>query len=55
MTDVEMHLQQLRQVFELKTKYKLYANWKWCISCAPEIPVLGGYVSTEGVPADPEN
>ncbi|GMF24445.1 unnamed protein product [Phytophthora fragariaefolia] len=33
---------------------KLYANLKKCIFCAPEIPVLGSYVSTEGVRAGPE-
>ncbi|GMF31863.1 unnamed protein product [Phytophthora fragariaefolia] len=54
MTDVEMHLQHLRQVFEVMRENKLYANLKKCIFCAPEIPVLGSYVSTEGVRADPE-
>ncbi|KAE9332909.1 hypothetical protein PF008_g14710 [Phytophthora fragariae] len=54
MTDVEMHLQHLRQVFEVMRENKLYANLKKCIFCAPEIPVLGSYVSTEGVHADPE-
>ncbi|KAG3112473.1 hypothetical protein PI124_g21666 [Phytophthora idaei] len=33
---------------------KLYANLKKCIFCAPEIPVLGSYVSKEGIRADPE-
>ncbi|GMF53816.1 unnamed protein product [Phytophthora fragariaefolia] len=33
---------------------KLYANLKKCIFCAPEIPVLGSYVSRNGVRADPE-
>ncbi|KAL4092919.1 hypothetical protein PRIC1_011908 [Phytophthora ramorum] len=54
MTDVEMHLQHLRQVFEVMRENQLYANLKKCIFCAPEIPVLGSYVSTEGVRADPE-
>ncbi|GMG15296.1 unnamed protein product [Phytophthora fragariaefolia] len=54
MTDVEMHLQHLRQVFEVMRENKLYAIPKKCIFCAPEIPVLGSYVSTEGVRADPE-
>ncbi|KAE9046611.1 hypothetical protein PR002_g1561 [Phytophthora rubi] len=54
MMDVEMHLQHLRQVFEATRENKLYANLKKCIFCAPEIPVLGSYVSTEGVRADPE-
>ncbi|GMF14899.1 unnamed protein product [Phytophthora fragariaefolia] len=33
---------------------KLYANLKKCIFCAPEIPVLGCYVSRNGVRADSE-
>ncbi|KAE9313079.1 hypothetical protein PR003_g19591 [Phytophthora rubi] len=33
---------------------KLYANLKKCVFCAPEIPVLGFYVSKNGVRADPE-
>ncbi|GMF27011.1 unnamed protein product [Phytophthora fragariaefolia] len=33
---------------------KLYANPKKCVFCAPEIPVLGCYVSKDGVRADPE-
>ncbi|GMF45674.1 unnamed protein product [Phytophthora fragariaefolia] len=33
---------------------KLYANLKKCIFCAPEIQVLGCYVSRNGVRADPE-
>ncbi|KAE8954142.1 hypothetical protein PR002_g32167 [Phytophthora rubi] len=33
---------------------KLYANLKKCVFCAPEIPVLGCYVSKSGVRADPE-
>ncbi|KAE9346791.1 hypothetical protein PF008_g8114 [Phytophthora fragariae] len=54
MTDVEMHLQHMRQVFEVMRENKPYANLKKCIFCAPEIPVLGSYVCTEGVRADPE-
>ncbi|OWY95724.1 polyprotein, partial [Phytophthora megakarya] len=33
---------------------ELYANLKKCNFCAPEIPVLGCYVSKNGVRADPE-
>ncbi|KAE9295985.1 hypothetical protein PF008_g24126 [Phytophthora fragariae] len=33
---------------------KLYANLKKCVFCAPEIPVLGCYISKSGVHADPE-
>ncbi|POM79633.1 Retrovirus Polyprotein, partial [Phytophthora palmivora] len=54
MTEVEVHLIHLRQVFEVMRENKLYANLKNCIFCAPEIPVLGSYVSKEGVRADPE-
>ncbi|OWZ06963.1 LOW QUALITY PROTEIN: reverse transcriptase [Phytophthora megakarya] len=54
MIDVEVHLDHLRQVFEEMRENKLYANLKKCIFCAPEIPVLGSYVSKEGVRADPE-
>ncbi|KAE8894948.1 hypothetical protein PF003_g21049 [Phytophthora fragariae] len=49
-----MHLQHLRQVFEVMRESKLYANLKKWIFCAPDIPVLGNYVSTEGVRADTE-
>ncbi|KAG3080886.1 hypothetical protein PI124_g19273 [Phytophthora idaei] len=51
MTDVAVHLQHLRKVMR---ENKLYANLKKCISCDPEIPVLGIYVSTDAVRADPE-
>ncbi|KAG2793537.1 hypothetical protein PC129_g21775 [Phytophthora cactorum] len=54
MTDVEVHLQHLRQVFQVMRENKLYAYLKKCIFCAPEIPVLGSYISKEGVRADPE-
>ncbi|KAE9032810.1 hypothetical protein PR001_g8476 [Phytophthora rubi] len=33
---------------------KLYASLKKCVFCAPEIPVLGCYVSKSGVRADSE-
>ncbi|KAG3002331.1 hypothetical protein PC121_g13372 [Phytophthora cactorum] len=54
MTDVEMHIQHLLKAFEVMRENKLYANLKKCIFCAPEIPVLGSYVSRDGVRADPE-
>ncbi|KAG2866205.1 hypothetical protein PC113_g3058 [Phytophthora cactorum] len=53
-TDIEVHLQHLRQVFQVMRKNKLNANLKKCIFCAPDIPVLGSYISKEGVRADPE-
>ncbi|KAG2874387.1 hypothetical protein PC116_g27523 [Phytophthora cactorum] len=54
MTDVEVHLQHLRQVFQVMRENKLYAYLKKCIFCAPEIPVIGSYVSKEGVRVNPE-
>ncbi|KAE9214779.1 hypothetical protein PF004_g14943 [Phytophthora fragariae] len=51
---VEVHVRHLRQVFQVMRENKLYANLKKCIFCAPEIPVLGCYVSKNGVRADPE-
>ncbi|KAG2980721.1 hypothetical protein PC118_g11019 [Phytophthora cactorum] len=51
---LEVHLKHLRQVFQVMRENKLYANLKKCIFCAPEIPVLGCYVSKNGVRADPE-
>ncbi|KAE8963218.1 hypothetical protein PF011_g29119 [Phytophthora fragariae] len=51
---VEVHVRQLRQVFQVTRENKLYANLKKCVFCAPEIPVLGCYVSKNGVRADPE-
>ncbi|KAG2785146.1 hypothetical protein PC129_g18690 [Phytophthora cactorum] len=54
MTDVKVHLQHLRQVLQVMRENKLYANLKKSIFCAPEIPLLGSYVSKEGVRADPD-
>uniref|UniRef100_H3H8Y1 Reverse transcriptase domain-containing protein n=1 Tax=Phytophthora ramorum TaxID=164328 RepID=H3H8Y1_PHYRM len=51
---VDVHLRHLRQVFQVMRENKLYANLKKCVFCAPEIPVLGCYVSKNGVRADPE-
>ncbi|KAG3125816.1 hypothetical protein PC128_g27307 [Phytophthora cactorum] len=51
---LEVHLKHLRQVFQVMRENKLYANLKKCIFCAPEIPVLGCYVSKNGARADPE-
>ncbi|KAF4032791.1 Calponin homology domain-containing proteinromo [Phytophthora infestans] len=51
---LEVHLKHLRQVFQVVRATKLYANLKKCIFCAPEIPVLGCFVSKNGVRADPE-
>lgn len=54
MTDTDVHLEHLRKVLEVMREHKLYANLKKCIFCAPKIPVLGNYVSKDGVRADPE-
>ncbi|KAE9335779.1 hypothetical protein PR003_g12847 [Phytophthora rubi] len=51
---VEVHVRHLRQVFQVTRENKLYANLEKCVFCAPEIPVLGCYVSKNGVRADPE-
>ncbi|POM64741.1 LOW QUALITY PROTEIN: Polyprotein [Phytophthora palmivora] len=51
---VEVHIRHLRQVFQVMRANNLYANLKKCVFCAPEIPVLGCYVSKKGVRADPE-
>ncbi|KAE8960901.1 hypothetical protein PR002_g30070 [Phytophthora rubi] len=51
---VDVHLRHLRKVFEKMRENKLYANLKKCVFRAPEIPVLGCYVSKSGVRADPE-
>ncbi|KAJ0392600.1 hypothetical protein ATCC90586_010875 [Pythium insidiosum] len=53
-SDVEVHLEHLEKVFRVMRENKLYANLKKCIFFAPEIPVLGCYVSKDGVRADPE-
>ncbi|KAJ0409702.1 hypothetical protein ATCC90586_007491 [Pythium insidiosum] len=53
-SDVEVHLEHLEKVFRVMRENKLYANLKKCIFFAPEIPVLGRYVSKDGVRADPE-
>ncbi|KAG3114184.1 hypothetical protein PI124_g6985 [Phytophthora idaei] len=52
MTDVEVHLQHLRQMPQVMGDSKPHANLKKCIICAPETPVLGSYVSTEGFRRD---
>ncbi|CAI5705846.1 unnamed protein product [Peronospora effusa] len=54
LNDVQVHLQHLKQVFQVMRDNKLYANLKKCVFCGPEIPVLGCYVSKSGVRADPE-
>ena len=51
---IEVHLGHLKQVFQVMRENRLYANLKKCVFCAPEIPVLGCYVSAAGVRADPE-
>uniref|UniRef100_H3GHF9 Reverse transcriptase domain-containing protein n=1 Tax=Phytophthora ramorum TaxID=164328 RepID=H3GHF9_PHYRM len=52
-SDVEMHTEHLRKLFELMRKHKLYANLKKCIFGATEIPVLGCLVGKNGVRPNP--
>ncbi|KAE9312284.1 hypothetical protein PR003_g19806 [Phytophthora rubi] len=54
LSTVDVHLRHLRKVFKNMRENKLYANLKKCVFCAPEIPVLGCYVSKSGVRAHPE-
>ncbi|KAF1327255.1 reverse transcriptase, partial [Globisporangium splendens] len=53
-SDVDVHLDHLRQVFQVMRENKLYANLKECMFFAPEIPVLGCFVGKSGVRVDPE-
>ncbi|KAF1329855.1 reverse transcriptase, partial [Globisporangium splendens] len=53
-SDVDVHLDHLRQVFQVMRENKLYANLKKCIFFVPEIPVLGCFVGKHGVRVDPE-
>ncbi|KAF1326170.1 reverse transcriptase, partial [Globisporangium splendens] len=53
-SDVDVHLDHLRQVFQVMRENKLYANLKKCMFFAPEIPVLGCFVGKSGVRVDPE-
>ncbi|KAG3213007.1 hypothetical protein PC129_g16054 [Phytophthora cactorum] len=41
-------------VLQVMRDNQLYANLKKCTFCAAEIPVLGSYVSENGIRADPE-
>uniref|UniRef100_H3GQN2 Reverse transcriptase domain-containing protein n=1 Tax=Phytophthora ramorum TaxID=164328 RepID=H3GQN2_PHYRM len=53
-TAIEVHLEHLRRVFMVMRANKLYANIDKCVFAAQEIKVLGCFVSSVGVPADPE-
>ncbi|KAF1326562.1 reverse transcriptase, partial [Globisporangium splendens] len=53
-SDVDAHLDHLRQVFQVMRENKLYANLKKCMLFSPEIPVLGCFVGKSGVRVDPE-
>ena len=53
-SDAQVHSDHLRQVFQAMRDNKLYANLKKCVFFAPEIPVLGCFVSRDGVRVDPE-
>ncbi|KAF1326177.1 Pol protein, partial [Globisporangium splendens] len=53
-SDVDVHLDHLRQVFQVMRESKLYTNLKKCMFLAPEIPVLGCFVGKSGVRVDME-
>jgi hypothetical protein len=51
---VDQHRVHMRKLLEIMRANKLYANLKKCVFAAEEIPVLGCFVSKNGVRADPE-
>ncbi|GMF52054.1 unnamed protein product [Phytophthora fragariaefolia] len=53
-TAKDVHLGHLRRVFEVMRANKLYTNIDKCVFGAEEIKVLGCFVSSAGVRADPE-
>ena len=53
-SDVAVHMNDLRQVFQVMRDNELYANLRKCFFCAPEIPVLECYVGQNGVRPKPE-
>ncbi|GMF44018.1 unnamed protein product [Phytophthora fragariaefolia] len=53
-TAMEVHLGHPRRVFDVMRANKLYANIDKCVFGAEEIKVLGCFVSSAGVRADPE-
>ncbi|GMG17870.1 unnamed protein product [Phytophthora fragariaefolia] len=53
-TAMEVHLRHFHRVFEVMRANKLYANIDKCVFGAEEIKVLGCFVSSAGVRADPE-
>ncbi|GMF61283.1 unnamed protein product [Phytophthora fragariaefolia] len=53
-TAMEVHLGHPRRVFEVMRANKLYSNIDKCVFGAEEIKVLGCFVSSAGVRADPE-
>uniref|UniRef100_H3H7K4 RNA-directed DNA polymerase n=1 Tax=Phytophthora ramorum TaxID=164328 RepID=H3H7K4_PHYRM len=53
-TAIEVHLEHLRRVFMVMRANKLYVNIDKCVFAAQETKVLGCFVSSVGVRADPE-
>jgi RNase H-like domain found in reverse transcriptase/Reverse transcriptase (RNA-dependent DNA polymerase)/Integrase zinc binding domain/Chromo (CHRromatin Organisation MOdifier) domain/Retroviral aspartyl protease len=53
-SEVEVHMEHLRELLILMRQHKLYANIKKCVFGADEIPVLGCFVGKNGVRSDPE-
>ncbi|KAE8995259.1 hypothetical protein PF005_g10356 [Phytophthora fragariae] len=46
---VKVHVRHLREVSQVMREKTLYANLKKCVSCAPENPALGCFVSKNGL------
>ena len=53
-TELDVHLEHLREVLTIMRANRLFANIKKCIFGVDEIPVLGCYVGKKGVRVDPE-
>ena len=51
---VEVHKRHLTAVLQCLRENSLYCNLKKCVFGAAEIPILGCFVSADGVRADPE-
>ena len=52
-SDVDVHLEHLRNVLSCMRKHKLYANIDKCLFGAEEIPFLGCFIGKQGIRVDP--
>ena len=52
-SDMDVHREHIRQLLLKMREADLYANLEKCTFAAPEIPVLGCFISKQGVRADP--